>query len=239
MWLHGKRSVAERLKANPQTIMRIFLSEGTDWPEGEKLAALKRVSLRKIHPKQFFKLARDTQAQGVIAEIEKFQYSNFYELISQEEKKKPVLLFLDRITDPRNLGAIIRSSACFGGFSIVLSKNRTAEINETVLKVACGAENYIPVTRVTNLSQAVLEAKKQGYWIYATVVGKGYSLRDTKLNFPLGLIFGSEGEGIKQSLIKNADFKLSLPMPGAHLSFNVAVAASLFCYEIACQRTEH
>ncbi|MDD5731248.1 MAG: TrmH family RNA methyltransferase, partial [Candidatus Omnitrophica bacterium] len=95
---------------------------------------------------------------------------------------------------------------------------------------------YVPVCLVTNVSLAVQKAKEAGYWIGATVVEGGEYPRNVSLNFPLCLLFGSEGEGIRPGLVKHTDYKLTLPMQGAGLSFNVAMAVGIFCYEIACQR---
>lgn len=238
MYLYGRRAVQERLKANPGSIRRIYL-------QAEKLAEIAEAARQRRIPisgpglRQFPGLARDAATQGVVAEVDPFQYADFYEQLKQPDEAKPVFLFLDRITDPRNLGAIMRNCACFGGFCIVLPKHRSAEVNETVLKVACGAENYVPVVMVTNLVQAVAETRKEGWWIGAAVVQGGVSLREAKLNFPLGIILGSEEEGIRAGLLKCVDLKLTLPMPGAPLSFNAGVAAGLLCYEITLQRPKN
>lgn len=231
MYLYGKRAVQERLKVNPGSIKKIYLSQGKFIDLSEK-ARQKKIPLFRLENHRFPGLRRDAVTQGLIAEVEEFQYADFYNQIKQPDEKKPVLLFLDRITDPRNLGALMRSCACFGGFCLVLPRYHSAEINETVLKVACGAENYVPVVAVVNLAQALREARKEGYWIAASVVEGGETPEEAKLNFPLGIIIGNEEEGIRPGLLKMVDFKITLAMPGTRLSFNVAVATSLLCYEI-------
>ncbi|MBN1913159.1 MAG: 23S rRNA (guanosine(2251)-2'-O)-methyltransferase RlmB [Candidatus Omnitrophica bacterium] len=234
MRLYGKRSVLERLKVNPKSIKIIYLQEKLPRPEVAEIARKNKVKTETLSANRFFQLSQNNQAQGVLAEIGKFQYTDFDELIRRSQKA--TLIFLDRITDPQNLGVILRNTACFGGFAVVLPKYESVEVNETVMKVSCGSENYVPVSMVTNLSTALLSAKKEGYWAGAAVVDKGENPRKISLNFPLALLFGSEGEGIRPGLLKHADYRLTLPMHGAKLSFNVAMSVGIFCYEVFCQR---
>ena len=145
------------------------------------------------------------------------------------------MLFLDNLNDPQNLGSILRTTACLGGFAVVLPRHDSVEVTEAVLRVAQGGENYAPVAKVANLSVAIEKAKKAGYWIAGAVTEGGEDITKAKLNFPLGIVIGSEGKGIRQGLIGHLDMKLTLPMRGAGLSFNAAVAAALFCYEIIRQ----
>ncbi|HTY45612.1 MAG TPA: 23S rRNA (guanosine(2251)-2'-O)-methyltransferase RlmB [Patescibacteria group bacterium] len=234
MRLYGKRSVSERLKADPASIKRLYIEEGLQRPEIVSLGRKAGIAVECLRSGRFAQLAQGNQTQGVIAEVTKFVYRDFDELISQDPAS--VLIFLDRINDPHNLGVILRSCACFGNFSVVLPGHESAQVNETVLKVACGAENYVPVSLITNLSVAIQKAQKQGYWIASTVVEGGDNPRQARLNFPLGLVFGSEGQGVRPGLLKHIDYRLTLPMTGAGLSFNVAIAVSIFCYEISSQR---
>jgi 23S rRNA (guanosine2251-2'-O)-methyltransferase len=144
---------------------------------------------------------------------------------------------MDNLNDPQNLGSILRTSACLGGFSVVLPRHDSVEVTEAALRVAQGGENYVPVAKAVNLALAIEKAKKAGYWIAGAVLEAGEDLKKSKLNFPLGIVIGSEGKGIRPGLMKILDIRLSLPMGGAKLSFNAAVAAALFCYEVARQRT--
>ncbi len=239
MRLYGKRSIIERILANHKSVKTIYILDGVHRPEVFSLARKKGIRVESVPRNKFLNLAQDMQTQGVVADVDKFYYRDFDELIAQEDNKKPILIFLDRINDPQNLGVILRSCACFGGFAVVLPKFESVEVTDAVLKVACGAENYIPVAQVTNLSLAIQKAKNSGYWIGATVVKEGENPRKSKLNFPLGLVFGSEGEGVRPGLMKHIDYKLTLPMVGAGLSFNVAMAATIFCYEAYNQKQIH
>jgi 23S rRNA (guanosine2251-2'-O)-methyltransferase len=234
MFLYGQRSITERLKTDPASIQRIYVLEDVRRPEIVKLARSKHVFVEFISKGKLLYLARDVHAQGVIAEVGDFVYQDFDEVLGREHKR--ILIFLDRITDPVNLGAILRVAACFGGCAVVLPKFESVEVNDTVVKVSCGAENHVPVSIVTNLSTAIDQAKDQGYWIGATVVENGENPRKVKFNFPLGLIFGSEGEGVRPGLLKHVDYRLTLPMKGAQLSFNVATAVGIVCYEALNQK---
>ena len=203
-------------------------------PDIVKLARSKNIAVEFISKGKLLYLARDVHAQGVIAEVSDFVYQDFDEVLGREHKR--VLIFLDRVTDPVNLGAILRVCACFGGCAVVLPKFESVEVNDTVVKVSCGAENHVPVSIVTNLSTAVEHTKDLGYWIGATVVEDGENPRKVKFNFPVGFIFGSEGEGIRPGLLKHADYRLTLPMKGAQLSFNVATSVGIVCYEAFNQK---
>jgi len=234
MFLYGQRSVIERLRNNPQSVRKVYLLEDIKHPEIADIARRRHIALEKLTLHKFSQTTRNVHAQGVMAEVDAFKYQDFDELIGDENK--PTLVLLDRVTDPQNLGSIMRICACSGGFAVVLPKYESVEVSDTVLKVSCGAENHVPVSIVVNLSNAVQKAKDAGYWIGAAVVEGGENPRKVVFNFPLGLIFGSEGEGVRQGLLKHADYRLTLPMSGAQLSFNVATAVSIFCYEVLNQK---
>lgn len=235
MRLYGKRPVLERLKAAPQTIRRLSLEQETDASEIVRAAQERRVPFVSVSKQEFARQTQGLHAQGVLAEVEEFRYADLENLLRLPEPR-PTLFFLDRITDPQNLGSILRTAACFGQIAVVIPKHDSAEVNETVLRVACGAENYAPVARVTNLAQASEKAKKAGYWIAGSAISGGSPLPTADWPTPLAVVLGSEGEGIRPGLKKQLELTLTLPMPGAPLSFNVATAAALFAYEITRRR---
>ncbi|MCL5408698.1 MAG: 23S rRNA (guanosine(2251)-2'-O)-methyltransferase RlmB [Candidatus Omnitrophica bacterium] len=236
MFLYGRNSIVERVKRNPQTIKKIFLQK--DFNDGLLLKEIKNINVpiiyKDISHLQFKKFSN--RAYKIAAEVSNFQYASFKDIINTPDDKKPVLIFLDNITDPQNLGSIIRTSGCFGNFGIVIPKQRACEINETVLAVAEGGENHVPVCMVTNLTYSIIEAKKHGYWIMGAVMDKGTSIFKTSFLFPLSVVLGSENRGIHPGMLKHIDLKVSIPMSEASLSFNVAIAASIFCYEASRQK---
>ena len=236
MRLFGNHSILERINSNPKTVRKIYLEIDVQRPDIVSLAKEHHIPIEVLGHRRFQQLAQQARAQGVIAEIENFFYSNFDEVIDTDDAHKPTLILLDRINDPQNLGVILRNCACLGGFCVILPKHESVEVTEAVLRVASGAENHLPVCLVSNLSVYLDKAKRSGYWIGATVAEGGENPRDVSLNFPLALVFGSEGEGIRPGLTKHLDYKLTIPMQGVGLSFNVAMATAMLCYEVTCQR---
>ncbi|MBI5409333.1 MAG: 23S rRNA (guanosine(2251)-2'-O)-methyltransferase RlmB [Nitrospirae bacterium] len=236
MYLYGKNSILERLKANPQSIRKIFLQDNFKDAEIERAVKSVKIPVSRVSENELLRIKRADRLQGIVAEADKFQYTPFEKLLHLPENERPTFIFLDSLNDPHNLGTIMRTAACFGGFAIVIPEHGSCEVNETVLHVSSGAENYVPVSLETNLTRALMEAKKAGYWAAGTVVEGGEDLNKVSLPFPLCLVLGSEGTGIRCGLQKHLDLKITLPMRGAQLSFNVAMACAIFCHEIAKQR---
>lgn len=210
--------------------------------EGKDLSSIKRLCKSNGIPfncfpqARFDKFSRNIRSQGVIAEVEEFQYANLEDILDPQKLKPPIILFLDNLNDPQNLGAILRTCGCFGGFAVVLPKHDSVEVTEAALRVASGTENYVPVAKVNGLLPAVILAKERGFWIGGAMTTGGQDIASVRLNFPLGLIIGSEAKGIRQSLTKELDFGLSIPMHTGGLSFNAATAAAIFAYEAIRQR---
>lgn len=231
MRLFGKRPVLERLKIAPRTIRALTIAQQVDAAEVVRSAKAAGIRFTSVSRKDFVKLTGELHAQGILAEVDSFSYVDLERILLPTPARRK-LFFLDRVTDPQNLGNILRSLACLGGFGLVLPRHESVEVNETVLRVACGGENYVPVAQVTNLVQAALLAKKAGYWVAGASASGGESYSRVDWPTPLAVVLGSEGAGIRPGLLKHLDFQFTLPMPGAPLSFNVATAAALIAYEI-------
>ena len=237
MFLYGKNSVLERLRADPQSINKIFVDADFAQPQIQDLIQTNKIPAERLPSKELAKLKPIKDLQGIVASVRKFQYAALDELLKPTKDKQLTPVFLDRISDPHNLGAIIRSLACFGGFAVVIPKFEACEVTEAVLHVASGGENYVPVVMVSNIANSVLKAKECGYWIAGALVDEGtQEINQLSLPFPLGVVFGSEGEGIRYGIQKHLDIKARIPMQGVKLSFNVAMACAIFCYEISRQR---
>jgi 23S rRNA (guanosine2251-2'-O)-methyltransferase len=236
MLLYGKNSVLERLRANPQTIRKVFLAEKFNEPGFLNLIEEHAVEVERLPAAEMAKKRPAKDLQGIFAKIDKFQYADFEDLLERAESEKATLVFLDRVNDPHNLGVIIRTTACFGGFAVVIPEFEACDVNETVLHVASGGDNYTPVSRVTNISKAISRAKDAGYWIVGAVIDEDAAdINKISLPFPLGLVLGSEGSGIRPGIRKHLDSKARIPMKGAHLSLNVNVACAILCHEICKQ----
>ena len=236
MLLFGRNSVLERLKANPKTVNKVLLHEGFDDPVIMGIIKSLKIPIKHVPQKELLKLKHTERLQGIVAEVGEFKYLSFGQLQDKFNEKRLSFILLDGVTDPQNLGAIIRIAACFGGFAIVIPERDSCEVNETVLNIASGGENYVPICRINNLSNALIHAKKAGYWIAGTVVEGGEDLNKISFPFPLCLVLGSEGKGIHHGVQKHLELKATLPMRGAALSFNVAMASAIFCYEITRQK---
>ena len=237
MKLFGKNSVIERLRSDPKSIRKIYIQEGLkETAYIRKKAKPYGIPVYVVPPSKLLKLGRTKNTQGVLVDVEEFNYIPYEELLETAINKKRCPLFLDGLNDPQNLGAIIRSLACLGKFSIVLPTHSSVGVTEAVLRVASGGDNYVPFTKVANLNQAIKSAKDAGFWIAGAVVDKGQSVFNTKLPHPLGLVIGSEQKGIREITRKLLDIELTIPMALGTLSFNVAHATTILCYEITRQK---
>ncbi|MFC1675295.1 TrmH family RNA methyltransferase [Candidatus Omnitrophota bacterium] len=237
MLLYGKNSVFERLKAAPQSIKKVFLLDNFDAPHIEELIKKENISCVRLGFRELNKIKPSKDLQGIVAQVDSFRYADFDSLLEDQPGKQAALIFLDRINDPQNLGAIIRTAACFGGFAVVIPKFEACEVTEAVLHVASGGENFVPVSLVSNLANCLIKAKKKEYWVIGGIIGEeAQYLNKISIPYPLALVLGSEGGGIRHGLEKHLDIKARIPMSGAALSFNVAQACAVFCYEIVRQR---
>jgi 23S rRNA (guanosine2251-2'-O)-methyltransferase len=232
MRLCGKKPVLERIKFDPGSIKNLYLSKKTDLSDIVKAAKKQGLDFESIEKDSFNKMCGIIHSQGVMAEIPEYQYTPFKKLMKDAENIGNSLVFLDGITDPQNLGSIMRNLACLGGFSLILPEHNSVEINETVLRVACGGENFIKVSKIGNSVRGVKEAKERGFVVAGTVTEGGADILKTTMESPLAIVIGAEGKGIRPGLLQELDIKVTFPMPGAGLSYNAAVATALFCYEI-------
>lgn len=236
MFLYGKNSVLERIKENPKSIRRIYLED--KFTSSGVLEAIDASGLpvKRVTEKELTRIKRADRLQGIVAEVEKFAYTPFEELLEAKKYKNISFLFTDNINDPHNLGSIIRITACFGGFAVIVPRHASCEVTDAAMHVASGGENFVPVSMINNTLAALIKAKESGYWTVGTVVEGGEDINGVKLPFPVALVLGSEGKGIRPGVKKHLDVKVTLPMKGAKLSLNVAMAAAIFCHEIAKQK---
>ena len=237
MYLYGRNSIKERIMADPGSVRTVYIREGLSLPRLEKSAAHAGIPLERLSAADLDRMRPQKDLQGVVAKVDLYQYAPVEELLSGALAEDRTLIFLDRVNDPHNLGVIIRLAACFGGFSLVIPSREACQVNETVLHVASGGENYVPLASVNNLVPVIDEAKKLGFWIAGAMVDEqAEDITALSLPFPLGLVLGSEGGGIRKGLQKRLDIRVWIPMRGAHLSFNVSMACGIFCHEITRQR---
>ena len=175
--------------------------------------------------------------QGLIAYVSQAEYSEVSDIfqLAEEKGEAPFIVILDGITDPHNLGAIIRSAHCAGAHGVIIPKRGSAGLNPACVKAAAGATEYVKTARVTNLSQTIEEIKQKNVWVYAADMG-GQSIYEADLSGPLALVIGSEGEGVSRLVRETCDGALSIPMKGRIDSLNASVAAGIMLFEAARHR---
>ncbi|MBS0017800.1 MAG: 23S rRNA (guanosine(2251)-2'-O)-methyltransferase RlmB [Arthrospira sp. SH-MAG29] len=183
-------------------------------------------------------ITRGANHQGIVAQVTPYKYWDLTTLITQAKSanSQPVLVAVDGITDPHNLGAIVRTAEAIGAQGLILPQRRAVGINATVMKVAAGALETFPVARVINLNRTFTELKSAGFWIYGTVAGEYQPLYKADLSGAIVLVVGSEGEGLSHAIAENCDVLLSIPLSGVTPSLNVSVATGMALYEIFRQR---
>ena len=237
MKLYGKNPVLERIKSNPRSIRKIYVRQGHE-EQGyiRKKAQKWGIPVYLVPMSKIQKMARNLNSQGLLADVENFLYAEYDDLMRAAIEKNTILIFLDGLNDPQNLGGMIRGLACLGSFALVLPSHHSVDVTESALRVACGGENFVPVAKVPNLSQAVKAARQEGIWMAGAVVDGGQDLRQVTFRFPMGLVIGSEQKGIREVLRRRLDAALTLPMAHRRLSMNAAHAATLFAYEIMRQK---
>lgn len=244
----GKNPVYEILVTSPKELNKIVLLK-TLKPEPKlkkivKLAEDNDINVMMLNRFGFEKFfnrnnKKEGISQGVIGFIKDFEYAQLRDILNDIKEKgivNPVIVLLDEITDPHNMGAIIRSAVCLGADGIVIPRHNSAEVNHTVYKSSSGAVNHIPIAKETNLSHSIEYLKKNGYWIAGTDLKADKTIFETDLKIPLGLVIGSEGQGMREMIRKNCDMLLRIPMAGKLDSLNASVSAGVFLYEIFRQK---
>lgn len=222
---YGKNNVLACLKAG--TVKKLYLQEGFSDEKILKLSKKMHVKTEVLQKKDMQRIV-NLNHQGVIAIVNEFKYSSLdLLLLKAKETRNALFLLLDEITDPHNFGAIIRSAEAFGVFAIVIKKDRQVSVNSTVMKVATGAHNNIPIARVANLNVAIDKLKAQGFWVVGTTLSAEKTVTDLKYDFNVALIVGSEGKGIAKLTQVKCDFLVRIPMLGEVNSLNVSVATGI------------
>ena len=233
--IFGRNAVLEAIKSGNRTINKIFISKtahGSNISEIIKLAKMKGIVVNNVPPERLDKFEQEN-TQGVVAEVSSINYVELEDLINvAKNKEKGLLLLLDGIEDPHNLGAIIRNAVCFGVDGVIIPKWRSATINETVERTSAGAVEHMKIARVTNSSQAILKLKDNGFWILGAENGNN-SIANTKVPFPAVLVMGSEGFGIHQKIKEKCDFIITIPQKNTISSLNVSCASAVILYEIS------
>ncbi|MDD4643254.1 MAG: 23S rRNA (guanosine(2251)-2'-O)-methyltransferase RlmB [Erysipelotrichaceae bacterium] len=234
-YVYGKNVVMQLLK-DQKKIYDLYVMENSKNEEIVGIARKQNVKFKFLNKKDMDRLV-NTRHQGVIAKIDDYQTYSIEELLKMIPSDKiPLLLMLDCIQDPHNLGAILRTCDAVGVDGVIIMKDRSVGLNPTVAKVSVGAIDTVRVAQVTNLTSTIKMLKKKGYWICGADNKEAKDYRTVDYNLPLVLVIGSEGFGISRLVKENIDFSISLPMVGTITSLNASVATGVLLYQIFDQR---
>lgn len=237
--IEGRNAVMEAFRSG-KSIDKLYVLDGCQ--DGPVLSIKREAKkqdtiIRYVDKERLDQLSETGKHQGVIAYAAAYEYAEVDDILNQAKEKgeDPFILLLDNIEDPHNLGAIIRTAHLAGAHGVIIPKNRAVGLTATVARTSAGALNYLPVAKVTNLSKTIEELKKEGLW-FAAADMDGTVMYDANLTGPIGLVIGSEGEGVSRLVKEKCDYTISIPMKGKIDSLNASVAAGVLSYEIVRQR---
>lgn len=227
--IYGLRVVQEYLQEKPREIQALFLLPSSFGKEIETLAHQAHVPIQYESPAFFSSLAPGGAHQGIAAQLGDFPYVSLQAIL---EKQKDLLLILDGILDPRNLGSLLRTAEATGVGGIILPKNRSASLSEVVEKAAAGAAAYLSICRVENLARSLNVVKSAGYWVLGLVPDVQRTLYDLDSPQKIAIVLGGEEKGLRPLTRQECDFLVALPMEGKIQSLNVSVAGAITLYEL-------
>ena len=235
-YVYGKNVVRQLLTDNKK-VYEIILVEGFKDKELEGLARKKVKTIKILPKKKLDQFLKTEYHQGIAAFIDDYKTYTIDEIVSSiPQGKLPLLLMLDGLEDPQNLGAILRTCDCVGVDGVIIGKHRNVQLNATVAKTSTGAIDTVKVAVVTNLSRTIQDLKEKGYWVVGADMDKAVDYRNIQCDVPLLLVIGSEGFGISSLVKKQCDYMAALPMVGSVTSLNASVATGIFLYEIYSKR---
>ena len=232
--LSGRNPIREALKAD-RDIEKMLVAKGDLSGSAREIVAMARERGIPVQVVERSRLDEITpHHQGILAYASAYKYAEVDDILAaaREKNEQPFIVVLDGITDPHNLGAIIRTASCAGAHGVIVPLRRSVGLTPAAVKASAGAVETVKVARVTNLTQTLRRLKKEGLWIYAADMS-GEDYRTLKLEKPMALVIGSEGEGISRLVLENADFCVKLPLLGAVDSLNASVAAGILMYHAA------
>lgn len=238
--LEGRNALQEALKSG-RTVDKVFIAAGETDRALQRLAAEAKeagavvvpVDRRKLDAMSF------TRAhQGVIALVAAHVYYSIDDILEEAASRgeAPLIVICDELSDPHNLGAILRSAECAGAHGVIIPKRRSVGLTATVAKASAGAIEYMKVARVTNINNAIAELKEKGVWVFGTAAEGSIPMYQANLTVPAAIVIGNEGDGMSQLVCKNCDVMLNIPMKGHISSLNASAAASILLYEALRQR---
>lgn len=240
-WVYGIHAVSAVLERGPERVLELFMAPGRDDERARRLrerAGALGVPVQAAAPDTLTQRAGTSGHQGVLASIRPLRPWDEQDLArALEGVQAPVLLVLDGVTDPHNLGACLRTAEALGALALLIPRDRAAGVDGVVRKVAAGAAELLPVVTVMNLARALAALKEQGVWVVGADAEAQRTLYEADLRRPLALVLGAEGTGLRRLTRERCDFLVRIPMAGGVESLNVSVAAGIALYEARRQRS--
>ncbi len=238
--IEGRNAVTEALRSG-RTINKIFLADGdTDRSLGRLAAMAKdagavvvRIDRRKLND-----MSPTGAHQGIIASVAAHDYATLDDIfaVAEERGEAPLIVVCDELSDPHNLGAILRTAECAGAHGVIIPKRRSVALTAVVAKASAGAIEYMKVARVSNVAATLRELKSRGVWVFGTAADGTTALYDADLKGPAAVVIGNEGVGMSRLVAETCDFKVSIPMRGRISSLNASAAAAILLYEAVRKR---
>ncbi len=238
--IEGRNAVMEALRSGA-AVDKVYLAKGeTDSTLGYLAAAARSqgVVVVEADRRKLDAMSRTHSHQGVIAVAAVRAYASVEDILAaaREKGEAPLLVVCDELSDPHNLGAVIRTAECAGAHGVIIPKRRSAGLTAVVAKTSAGAVSYLPVARVSNLTALLKQLKQEGIWVFGTAADGSTGLYEADLKGPAAIVIGSEGDGMSRLVREQCDFLLSIPMRGQLNSLNASAAAAIVLYEAVRQR---
>ena len=238
--IEGRNALTEALKSG-RTIDKVFVAAGdTDKALARLIAMAKDAGAVVVSTdrRKLDMMSPTGSHQGIMAQVAAHEYATVDEILQRAADKgeSPLLVLCDELTDPHNLGAIMRTAECAGAHGVIIPKRRSVGLTATVAKAAAGAVEYMKVAKVSNINNAIAELKEKGVWIFGTAAEGSVPMYRADLTGPAAIVVGNEGDGMSQLVRKNCDMLVHIPMKGRISSLNASVAASVLLYEAVRQR---
>jgi 23S rRNA (guanosine2251-2'-O)-methyltransferase len=240
-WLYGIHALESIIAREPERLIELFVLKGRDDKQIHEIVSQARrfgASVQFCQRKTLDEKVEGGQHQGLVAKVKPAKQFSENDLMSiVENSKKPLLLILDGVTDPHNLGACLRTADAAGVDAVVVPKDKSAALTPVVRKVASGAADVIPLVQVTNLARTLRDLQAAGLWIVGTAGEAEQDIYQAKLDGPMALVMGAEGKGMRRLTREHCDELIKLPMAGSVSSLNVSVATGVCLYEMVRQRS--
>ncbi|MBI5326907.1 MAG: 23S rRNA (guanosine(2251)-2'-O)-methyltransferase RlmB [Deltaproteobacteria bacterium] len=239
--IYGINPVSEALKSCPEHFKDILIAAGRTGQAVEKIKRLAEqhgIKCRVVEKGEIERLAQTHHHQGVIGSLAEFKYTDIEDILQRWKSsgEKALILILDCIQDPHNLGSLIRTANVAGVHGVIIPKDRAAEVTPAVVKASAGAIEHMLISRVTNIADTILRLKEAGLWIMGIEAGGSQDIYSFDMNTDLAIVIGSEGKGIRRLVKERCDVCLSIPMKGSISSLNVSVAGGIALFEAVRKR---